>query len=81
VFRLKKKIFFFITRRLISIKLATNHPQVKGILICTNQGPGPFQKEDNHKDAKTGWGDVKIFFSQTTELEELIFTSQLSNMM
>jgi hypothetical protein len=31
----------------------------------TNQGPGPFQRGDNHKNAKMGWGHLKIFFSQT----------------
>jgi hypothetical protein len=36
--------------------------------------PGPFQREDNHKNAKMGWGHLKIFFSQITEPEELIFT-------
>jgi hypothetical protein len=29
---------------------------------------------DNHKNAKMGWGHLKIVFSQTTEPEELIFT-------
>jgi hypothetical protein len=29
--------------------------------------------EDNHKNAKMGWGYLKIF-SRTTEPEELIFT-------
>jgi hypothetical protein len=47
---------------------------VKGIQNCTNQGPGPFQRGDNYKNAKMGWGHLKIFFSRTTELEELIFT-------
>jgi hypothetical protein len=41
---------------------------------CTNQGPGPFQRGDNHKNAKMGWDHLKIFFSQTTEPENLIFT-------
>jgi hypothetical protein len=29
-----------------------NHPWVKGILNCSNKGPGPFQMGDNHKNAK-----------------------------
>jgi hypothetical protein len=38
-----KKIFFSRTSRPISIKLGTNHPYVKGIQNCPNQGPGPFK--------------------------------------
>jgi hypothetical protein len=44
------------------------------IQYCTNQGSGPFQTGDNHKNAKMGWGHSKIFFSRTEEPEELIFT-------
>jgi hypothetical protein len=43
--------------------------RVKGIQNCTNQGPGPFQRGDNHKNAKMGYGHLRIFFSQTTEPE------------
>jgi hypothetical protein len=42
----KKKISW--TRRPISIKYGTNHPWVKGILICSNKEPGPLQRGDNH---------------------------------
>jgi hypothetical protein len=45
-----KKIFSSRTRRPISIKLGANHPWVKGILNCTNKGPGPLQRGDNHKE-------------------------------
>jgi hypothetical protein len=38
------------------------------------QAPGPLQREDNYKNAKMGWGHIKIFFSRTTEPEELICT-------
>jgi hypothetical protein len=63
-----KTIFFSRSSRPISIKLGTNHPQVKGIQNCTNQGPGPFQWGDNKKmKKKIGWVHLKIFFSQTTE--------------
>jgi hypothetical protein len=68
-----KKIFFSRSSRPIIIKLGTNHPYVKGIQNCTNQGLGPMQRGDNHKNAKMGWGHLKIF-SKTTEPEELIFT-------
>jgi hypothetical protein len=33
-----------------------------------------FQRGDNHKNAKMGRCHLKIFFSRTTEAEELIFT-------
>jgi hypothetical protein len=45
----------------ISIKLGTNHPWVKGILNCSNKGLGPLQKGDNYRNAKMGWGHLKIF--------------------
>jgi hypothetical protein len=38
------------TSRPISINLGTNHPWVKEILDCTNKGPCPFQRGDNHKN-------------------------------
>jgi hypothetical protein len=36
----------------ISIKLSINHPWVKGILNCSNKGPGPLKRGDNKKK----WG-------------------------
>jgi hypothetical protein len=57
------------TSRPLSIKLVINHPWVKGILNCWNKGPGPFQRGDNHKNAKIGWVHLKIIFSKTTEPE------------
>jgi hypothetical protein len=53
---IEKKIFFSRTSKPISIKLGTNHPYVKGIQNCTNQGPRPFQRGDNHKNAKIWQG-------------------------
>jgi hypothetical protein len=47
---------------------------VRGIKICTNKGPDPLQKEDNHKNVKLGWDHLKIFFSRTTGPEKLKFT-------
>jgi hypothetical protein len=44
-----------------------------GIQNCTNKEPGPLQRGDNLKNAKMGWGHLKIF-SRTTEPEEPIFT-------
>jgi hypothetical protein len=39
-----------------------------------DKGPGPLQMGDNYKNTKMGWGNLKVFFSKTTEPEELIFT-------
>jgi hypothetical protein len=41
------------------------------ILNFSNKGPGLLQGEiiSNHKNAKMGWGHLKIFFSKTTEPE------------
>jgi hypothetical protein len=62
----KKKIFFSRTSRPNSMKLITNYQWVKGIQICSNKGPGPFQRGDIYKNVKMGtWGHLKIF-SRTT---------------
>jgi hypothetical protein len=50
VFILKK--IFSRTSRSIAIKLSTNHPWVNGVLNCSNKGPGPLQRGDNHKMQK-----------------------------
>jgi hypothetical protein len=68
MFTLKKKILSR-TSWPISIKLDINHPWVKGILNCSNEGSGPLQRGDNLKNAKMGWGHLKIFFSRITEPE------------
>jgi hypothetical protein len=60
------------TSRPISIKLGTNHPEITGIKNYTNQGPGPFQRGDNHKKGKIGCGHLKIF-SRTRNPEKLRF--------
>jgi hypothetical protein len=41
----------------------------EGILNCSNEEPGPLQRGDNLKNAKMGWGHLKIFSSRTTEPE------------
>jgi hypothetical protein len=38
---------------------------VKGIQVCSNKGPGPLLRGDNHKNVKMVWGHLKIF-SRTT---------------
>jgi hypothetical protein len=68
-----KTIFFFRTRKPISIKFGTNHPWMKRIKDCSKEGPGSFPRRDNHRNAEIGWDHFKIF-SRTTEPEELIFT-------
>jgi hypothetical protein len=39
---------------------------MKGIQVCSNKGPGPLQRGDNHKNVKMEWGHLKIFFYRTT---------------
>jgi hypothetical protein len=55
------KIFFSRTTGPNSIKLGTNHPWVKGIQVCSNEGPGLFQRGDNYKNVKIGWGLLPKF--------------------
>jgi hypothetical protein len=64
-----EKIFSSRISRPISIKLGINHSWVKGILSCSNKGPGPLQRGDNLKNAKMEWVHLKIFFSRATEPE------------
>jgi hypothetical protein len=47
---------------------------VKGIQVCSNKGPGPRQRGDNHKNKKMGWGHLKILFLRTMKPEMLNFT-------
>jgi hypothetical protein len=44
------------TSRLISVKLGTKHPWVKGIQNCSNTEQGPLQRGDKYKNAKIGLG-------------------------
>jgi hypothetical protein len=39
---------------------------MKGIQVCSNKGPGPLQRGDNHESVKLGWDNLKIFFPRTT---------------
>ena len=50
-----------------STKLGTMHPWVKGIQVCSIEGPCPFPRGDNYEIAKIHWKNLKIFFSKTTE--------------
>jgi hypothetical protein len=40
---------------------------VNGIQACSNIGPSPIKRGDNHKNVKIGWDLLNIFFSRTTE--------------
>jgi hypothetical protein len=48
------------------MKLGTYYRCLKGIQVCSNNGPGPLQRGDNHKNVKMEMGYSKIFFSRTT---------------
>jgi hypothetical protein len=56
-----EKNFFSRTNWPISVKLGTNYPWVMGILNCSNKGPGPHQRGDNHKN---GVGSFKNLLLQ-----------------
>jgi hypothetical protein len=43
------------------------------ITNCSNKGPGPLQRGDDHENAKIGWDHLKIF-SRTAGPEKLRFT-------
>ena len=45
-------IIFSRTTGPISTKLGTKHPWVKGIQVCSNEGPHPFPRGDNYEIAK-----------------------------
>ena len=45
-------IFFSRTTEPISNKLGIKHPRVKGIQVCSNEGPCPFPRGDNYEKAK-----------------------------
>jgi hypothetical protein len=42
---------------------------MKGMQVCSNKGPGPLERGDNHKNVKMGWGHLKNYhwanFNQT----------------
>ena len=39
---------------------------MKGIQVCSNEGPRPFPRGDNYKIVEIYWQILKIFFSRTT---------------
>ena len=52
------------TGRPIQTKLGTKYPWVKGIQVCSNEGPHPFPREDNHEIAKIHGRIFKNLFLQ-----------------
>ena len=48
-------IFFSRTTGPISTKLGTKHPWVKGIQVCSNEGPRPFPRGDDYEIVKIHW--------------------------
>ena len=63
------KIFFSRTTGVISFKLGTMHPWVKGIHVCWNEGPHPFTSGDNSQNVKLYWKYLKIFFRTTGPIQ------------
>jgi hypothetical protein len=68
------KVFFSRTTGPSLTRLETNHPGGKGIQVCSIKGPGPFQRGNNHKKVKMGWGHLEILFSRIMKPEKLNFT-------
>ena len=58
-------IFISRTTGSISMKLGTKHPLMKGIQVCSNEGPRPSPRWDNYEIAKIHFQNLKIFFSRT----------------
>ena len=58
--------FFSRTTGPISTKLDTKHPWVKGIQVCSDEGPRPFPRGDNSEIVNLYLKFLKIFFSITT---------------
>ena len=63
-----EKIFFSRSTEPISTKLGTKHYWVKGIQVCSNEGPCLFQRGDNSEIAKIQWRNwKKILYFRNTE--------------
>ena len=58
---LNLKIFFSRSTGPISTKLSTKHPWVKGIQVCSIEGPAPFSRGDNCEIVRIHWGNLEIF--------------------
>ena len=71
----KLKIFFSRTTKPISTKLGTKFPWVKGIQVCSNEGPRPFPRGDNYEIAKIHWRNYNFFLLQNHWPMGLLFSS------
>ena len=60
------KRIFLRTTGPISTKLSTKHPWLKGIQVCSNEGPRPSPRGDNSEIVNFYPKYLKIFFSRTT---------------
>ena len=47
-----RNLFTFSSSPLEPTKLGTKHPWVKGIQVCSNEGPRPFPRGDNYEIVK-----------------------------
>ena len=59
-------VFFSSTDGLISTKHGIKYSLVKGINVCSNEGPHLFSRGDNNEIAKIHGRNFKIFFSRST---------------
>ena len=69
IFLTRKIIFFIFFSRItgpISIILGTMHHWLKGIQVCSNEGPSPFPRGENYEITKIHCQNLKIFFWRTT---------------
>ena len=57
------KIFFSRTTGPILTKLDTKYPWVKGIQVCSKEGPRPFPRGDNYEIVKIQWRNLKTWSS------------------
>ena len=64
--RTRLRIFFSKNTEPISTKLRTKHPWVKGMWVCSNNGPRYFPSGDNDEVAKIHWRNLKIFIPRST---------------
>jgi hypothetical protein len=46
---------------------------MKGIQVCSNNGPGTIQRGDNHKNVKMWWDHLKILFLRNKKPEKAEF--------
>ena len=79
------KIFFSRTAEPISTQLSINHPWVKGIQVCSNEGSQPFRRGKYYEIVKLHWRNLIFFFffskrevlrNSKNTLTKFVFSSQ-----